>query len=124
MGICLPRGNDNGLQYRRHDNFGAGKFRRERSLPIQPRGESDNKKKTRHVIPPNARGLYDMHGNDAEYCLDSCFRRYTTEEVTDPLYLEGGAKVLRGGRMTAKRFLYGLPAVMAMRRVSAMLSGS
>jgi len=80
-------------------NFDASEASR-----FNPQGESNNKKRPVMSYPPNAWGLYDMHGNDAEYCLDSCFRRYTTEEVTDPLYLEGGAKVLRGGRMTSKAF--------------------
>lgn len=67
-----------------------------------PAGTSSGKKVPVRSYPPNAWGLYDMHGNDAEYCLDSCYRKYTAEEVTDPLFLEGGAKVLRGGKATSK----------------------
>lgn len=69
-----------------------------------PAGASVGKKRPVRSYPPNAWGLYDMHGNDAEYCLDSCFRTYTEAEVTDPVYLEGGVKVLRGGRATSKAF--------------------
>ena len=57
------------------------------------------------MFPPNAWGLYDMHGNQAEYCQDICFRKYTGEEVTDPVN-DGndGARVLRGGKMGSKAF--------------------
>jgi formylglycine-generating enzyme required for sulfatase activity len=80
-------------------------------------------------FPPNAWGLYDMHGNEAEYCQDRCFRKYTTEEVTDPVGPdEGNARVLRGGKSTSKAFFlrsafrygytpyvgYGFRAVMEM----------
>lgn len=54
-------------------------------------------------FPPNAWGLFDMHGNQAEYCFDNVGRTYTTEPVTDPMGPEGeGAKVLRGGRARSK----------------------
>ncbi len=69
-----------------------------------PVGKSVGKKRAVRSYPPNGWGLYDMHGNDAEYCLDSCYRKYTEAEVTDPVYLEGGVKVLRGGRDTSKAF--------------------
>jgi formylglycine-generating enzyme required for sulfatase activity len=55
------------------------------------------------MFPPNAWGLYDMHGNEAEYCQDRCFRVYGAEEVTDPVGpAEGGARVLRGGKSGSK----------------------
>ena len=54
-------------------------------------------------FPPNSWGLYDMHGNQAEYCLDNVGRKYSTEPVTDPAGPEGnGAKVLRGGQSKSK----------------------
>ncbi len=47
---------------------------------------------------PNAWGMYDMHGNVWEWCLDG-LRTYTKEETTDPKGPEGknDARVLRGG---------------------------
>ncbi|MDM8551883.1 formylglycine-generating enzyme family protein [Desulfobacterales bacterium HSG2] len=48
-------------------------------------------------FPPNAWGLYDMHGNVGEWCLDR-FDNYPSKEVTDPA---GGYatvdRVYRGG---------------------------
>lgn len=52
--------------------------------------------------PPNAWGLYDMHGNVLEWCQDWFDRdSYTRAPVNDPVNLEeptyGGQRVLRGG---------------------------
>ena len=48
---------------------------------------------------PNYWGLYDMHGNVAEWCLD-WYNEIGTSDVTDPVGPSGGlgeCKVLRGG---------------------------
>ena len=47
---------------------------------------------------PNAWGLYDMHGNVAEWCLDFFASQLGTSPVTDPEGAESGVeRVLRGG---------------------------
>ncbi len=44
----------------------------------------------------NAFGLYDMHGNVREWCLDS-YASYGTGAVSDPFVTGGSLRVLRGG---------------------------
>jgi formylglycine-generating enzyme required for sulfatase activity len=46
-----------------------------------------------------------MHGNEAEYCLDTAYRKYTEDTVTDPVsFSTEGARVLRGGKAKSKAF--------------------
>jgi formylglycine-generating enzyme required for sulfatase activity len=45
---------------------------------------------------PNAWGLFDMHGNVWEWCLDS-FENYNAAPVTDPFATGGPNRVIRGG---------------------------
>ena len=50
---------------------------------------------------PNAWGLYDMHGNVYEWCLDT-MQPYSVDAQKDPVALEGsGDKVIRGGSIGA-----------------------
>ena len=52
---------------------------------------------------PNAWGLYDMHGNVDEYCLDWYKDTYNTESSLDAFLRcnPGGARVIRGGSVSA-----------------------
>ena len=46
--------------------------------------------------PANPWGLFDMHGNVSEWCLDS-FAPYPAGAVTDPFVTGGPGRVIRGG---------------------------
>ena len=49
--------------------------------------------------PSNAFGLYDMHGNVAEWCLDS-YADYGSVALTDPFVTGGSDRIVRGGGWT------------------------
>ncbi len=63
----------------------------------------DNSKRKTSVVgqkKPNEWGVYDMHGNIWEWCLDWYNGAYEAEEVTDPVgpdYSRENLKVLKGG---------------------------
>ena len=61
----------------------------------------DNSRETTHPVAakkPNAWGLYDVHGNVAEWCADWYAAAYPAGRATDPTGpAEGKARVVRGG---------------------------
>jgi len=98
---------------------------------FNPTGVNRGKVVSVKKFPPNPWGLYDMHGNEAEYCLDGAYRKYTAEEVTDPIGPQTAhRKVMRGGKHSSKAFYcrsayrfsyspdigYGFRAIMEMPR--------
>ena len=76
----------------------VGWYRYNSSNVVHPAGQKE----------PNAWGIYDMHGNVQEWCLDFCSRGVVndmygvltdtySEGIEDPLCLSGSYRVLRGG---------------------------
>lgn len=51
--------------------------------------------------PPNPWGLYDMHGNVEEWCLDT-YQPYSSTTQTNPIQVGGTFYVTRGGSHTAE----------------------
>ena len=62
------------------------------------KGENRNQTVEVKSLPPNAWGLYQMHGNVWEWCQDWYETQYPTQPITDPQGAASGtARVLRGG---------------------------
>lgn len=57
---------------------------------------------------PNAWGLYDMHGNVAEWCLDG-YGNLSAEAVTDPTGIKSNRRVKRGNNYDTHE-ITGMPA--------------
>ena len=64
------------------------------------RANSGQPRRRPGTFPPNRFGLYDMHGNVWEYCLDIASPTYADLPVDGGAYLSGapdGDRILRGG---------------------------
>jgi formylglycine-generating enzyme len=84
-----------------HKWFGEGGFRQryfpDGKLPEEYRVEQGKPTLRVAQTPANAWGLFDMHGNVAEWCLD-WYGPYEAADQTDPLgRSDGDFRVIRGG---------------------------
>ena len=76
------------VNYNGNYNYGAA-----------PKGKNRGETTNVGSFPPNAFGLYDMHGNVWEWCQDDCHRDYTNAPKDGSAWTSQGRdrKLLRGG---------------------------
>lgn len=65
---------------------------------------SDDKVHCVGLKEPNAWGIYDMHGNVWEWCLDASYD-YTSNSQIDPVVIKGSKRIIRGGAFNTSRIL-------------------
>ena len=76
------------------------------SYSVAPVGEYRARLTAVGSFPPNRFGLYDMHGNAWEWCLDVYHKNYQGAPKDGSAWLEGssGERVLRGGSWLSSAF--------------------
>lgn len=83
------------------ENISSEQVNFDGSQPYNNGGKSEDRNKTVSVktLPPNAWGLYEMHGNVWEWCADVWQERIGTQPLVDPYHNGniGARRVMRGG---------------------------
>ena len=76
-----------------------GNYNENKTYPSEFQGEYRQETTTVGIFPPNAFGLYDMHGNVWEWCQDDFHENYGGAPVDGRAWISGSSsnKVLRGG---------------------------